>query len=237
MTKPQTMLQLSGRSYNPATLTNATLLVIDVQEEYRSGVLALPALDRALPEITRLLAAAREAGAPIVHVHHLGISGGLFDPQGFRGQIMPEAAPLPGEAVVAKRLPNAFSGTELHELLQKLGRLDLIVCGFMTHSSISTTVRAAKDYGYRCTLVDSACATRNLPMGDGSIDAEQVHRYRDDYPGGQFRRLRPGRSGACSLGAYLAVLSTPLNRLLPTTAVSTSKCLDGTPIRQAQWLG
>ena len=59
MTKPQTMLQLSGRSYNPATLTNATLLVIDVQEEYRSGVLALPALDRALPEITRLLAAAR----------------------------------------------------------------------------------------------------------------------------------------------------------------------------------
>src|SRR3546814_834539 len=86
------------------------------------------------------------------------------------------AAPLPGEAVVAKRLPNAFSGTELHELLQKLGRLDLIVCGFMTHSSISTTVRAAKDYGYRCTLVDSACATRNLPMGEGSIDAEQVHR-------------------------------------------------------------
>ena len=64
MTKPQTMLQLSGRSYNPATLTNATLLVIDVQEEYRSGVLALPALDRALPEITRLLAAARAAGAP-----------------------------------------------------------------------------------------------------------------------------------------------------------------------------
>jgi len=158
MTKPQTMLQLSGRSYNPATLTNATLLVIDVQEEYRSGVLALPALDRALPEITRLLAAARAAGAPIVHVHHLGISGGLFDPQGFRGQIMPEAAPLPGEPVVAKRLPNAFSGTELHELLQKLGRLDLIVCGFMTHSSISTTVRAA-----RITAIAALSSTAPAP--------------------------------------------------------------------------
>lgn len=33
-----------------------------------------------------------------------------------------------------------------------------------------------KDYGYRCTLVDGACATRDLPMGDGSIDADQVHR-------------------------------------------------------------
>ena len=173
MTKPQTMLQLSGRSYNPATLTNATLLVIDVQEEYRSGVLALPALDRALPEITRLLAAAR-AAAPIVHVHHLGISGGLFDPQGFRGQIMPEATPLPGEPVVAKRLPNAFPAPSCTSCC-KLGRLDLIVCGFMTHSSISTTVRAARITAI-AALVDSACATRNLPMGEGSIDAEQVHR-------------------------------------------------------------
>lgn len=176
MSKPQTLLQLSGRSYAPATLANATLLVIDAQEEYRSGVMALPSLDSALPEISKLLAAAREVGAPVVHIHHLGISGGLFDPQGLRGQIMPEAAPLPGEAVVAKRLPNAFAGTELHDLLQQHGRLDLIVCGFMTHSSVSTTVRAAKDYGYRCTLVDKACATRDLPMGDGSVPADQVHR-------------------------------------------------------------
>lgn len=176
MSKPQTLLQLSGRSYAPATLANATLLVIDAQEEYRSGAMALPNLAPALEEITRLLALARQTGTPVVHVHHLGISGGLFDPQGLRGQIMPEAAPLAGEAVIGKTLPNAFAGTQLHELLQQHGRLDLVVCGFMTHSSVSTTVRAAKDYGYRCTLVDKACATRALPMGDGSIDAEQVHR-------------------------------------------------------------
>jgi nicotinamidase-related amidase len=175
MSKPQTLLQLSGRSYAPATLANATLVVIDVQEEYRSGAMALPNLEPALEEITRLLAVAREAGTPVVHVHHLGIPGGLFDPQGLRGQIMPEAAPLPSETVIGKTLPNAFAGTRLHELLQQHGRLDLIVCGFMTHSSVSTTVRAAKDYGYRCTLVDKACATRDLPMGDGSIDAAQVH--------------------------------------------------------------
>lgn len=175
MSKPQTLLQLSGRSYAPATLANATLLVIDVQEEYRSGAMALPDLNPALEEITQLLALAREAGAPVVHVHHLGIPGGLFDPQGLRGQIMPEAAPLSGETVIGKTLPNAFAGTKLHELLQQHGRLDLIVCGFMTHSSVSTTVRAAKDYGYRCTLVDKACATRDLPMGDGAIEAAKVH--------------------------------------------------------------
>ena len=176
MSKPQTLLQLSGRSYAPATLANATLVVIDAQEEYRIGAMPLPNLTPALEEITRLLALARAAGSPIVHVHHLGITGGLFDPQGLRGQIMPEAAPLAGEAVIGKTLPNAFAGTQLHDLLQQHGRLDLVVCGFMTHSSVSTTVRAAKDYGYRCTLVDKACATRDLPMGDGAIDAEQVHR-------------------------------------------------------------
>lgn len=177
MSYPQTLFQLTGRSHAPATLGNATLLIIDAQEEYRSGVLQLPDLDTALAEIAKLLAAARNSGASIVHVNHLGIPGGLLDPSGPRGRPLPEAAPLPGEILVEKRLPNAFAGTDLHEQLQAQGHLDLIVCGFMTHSSISTTVRAAKDYGYRCTLVDAACATRDLPTPDGQvISAAEVHR-------------------------------------------------------------
>ena len=46
----------------------------------------------------------------------------------------------------------------------------------MSHSSVSTTVRAAKDYGLRCTLVEDACATRDLPTADGIISAEQVQK-------------------------------------------------------------
>ncbi len=176
MSQPQTLLQLTGRSYAPASLSHACLLIIDAQEEYRSGALPLPGLDAAVSEIASLLAAARAAGSPIVHVKHLGVPGGFLDPQGPRGRFLPELVPLPGEIVVEKRLPNAFSGTELHDRLQTLGRLDLIVCGFMTHSSVSTTVRACKDYGYRCTLVDTACATRDLPYGDGLITAQAIHR-------------------------------------------------------------
>ena len=47
----------------------------------------------------------------------------------------------------------------LEKRLQDLGSLDLIVAGFMSHSSVSTTVRAAKNLGFRCTLVEDACAT------------------------------------------------------------------------------
>ncbi|MGY4532550.1 nicotinamidase-related amidase [Pseudomonas sp. TE3786] len=176
MSQPQTLLQLTGRSYAPASLGNACLLIIDAQEEYRSGAMPLPGLDAAIGEIAALLETARANGSPIVHVKHLGVPGGFLDPQGPRGRFMPELAPLPGETVVEKRLPNAFSGTDLHARLEAIGRLDLIICGFMTHSSISTTVRACKDYGYRCTLVDSACATRDLPYGNGVISAAEVHR-------------------------------------------------------------
>ncbi|MES2818917.1 MAG: cysteine hydrolase family protein [Pseudomonadota bacterium] len=177
MPHAQTLYQLTGRGHAAASLGHASLLIIDAQEEYRSGVLRLPGLDAALGEIASLLAAARAAGTALVHIKHLGIPGGLLDPQGPRGQHLPEAAPLPGEAVVEKRLPNAFAGTDLHERLQALGHLDLIICGFMTHSSVSSTVRAAKDYGYRCTLVDAACATRDLPGSDGQVvAADTVHR-------------------------------------------------------------
>lgn len=177
MSHPQTMFQITGRGHAPASLANATLVIIDTQEEYRSGVLALPELDAALAQIKQLLEAARAADSAIVHVKHLGIPGGILDPRGARGDALPETAPLPDEIVVEKRLPNAFAGTDLHDRLQALGHLDLIVCGFMTHSSVSTTVRAAKDYGYRCTVVDAACATRDLPAADGSvIRAADVHR-------------------------------------------------------------
>ncbi|MNZ90142.1 Streptothricin hydrolase [compost metagenome] len=130
-----------------------------------------------MAQIRLLLEAARNHGTPIIHVHHLGVHGGLLDPQGTRGQFLAELAPLPGELVVDKRMPNAFSGTDLHDRLQAIGRLDLIVCGFMTHSSVSTTVRAAKDYGYRCTLVDAACATRDIPTPEGGVlSAQDLHR-------------------------------------------------------------
>lgn len=176
MTQVQTLLQLTGRSYAPAQLEQATLLIIDCQQEYRSGALALPGLEPALAQIQALLEQARAKGTPVVQVKHLGIAGGIFDPQGPRGEFLPETAPIAGEAVIAKRLPNAFAGTELHDTLLNLGRLDVIVCGFMTHSSVSSTVRAMKDYGYRCTLVEQACATRDLLLADGVLPAAEAHR-------------------------------------------------------------
>ena len=172
----KTMFQLTGRGYAAATLNNASLLIIDAQNEYLEGPLALSGMPAATANIALLLEAARKANRPVVHIRHLGTVGGLFDPQGERGAFIKGLEPQGDEVIIEKRMPNAFNDTGLQKALENLGPLDVIVCGFMSHSSVSTTVRAAKDYGFRCTLVEDACATRDLPTRDGIIPAVDVQR-------------------------------------------------------------
>ena len=172
----KTMFQLTGRGYAAANLSNASLLIIDAQNEYLSGPLALSGMDAATANIGLLLDAARKAKRPVIHIRHLGTVGGMFDPQGERGAFIKGLEPQGDELIIEKRMPNAFNDTGLQKALENLGSLDVIVCGFMSHSSVSTTVRAAKDYGLRCTLVEDACATRDLPTPDGIITAAQVQK-------------------------------------------------------------
>ena len=176
MSALKTMFQLTGRGYAAANLSNASLLIIDAQNEYLSGPLALAGMEAATANIALLLEAARKAKRPVVHVRHLGTVGGMFDPQGPRGEFIAGLEPTGDEVIIDKRMPNAFNATRLRDELEEQGHLDLIVCGFMSHSSVSTTVRAAKDYGFRCTLVEDACATRDLPTANGVISAADVQR-------------------------------------------------------------
>ncbi|HKP25890.1 MAG TPA: cysteine hydrolase family protein [Dongiaceae bacterium] len=177
-TVPQTLLQMRGLAIAPARLSQSALVVIDAQGEYRIGQAALPGVEPAAARIADLLARARAAGVPIFHVVQAGVADGLFDPGTERGAILPQAAPVAGEAIITKRLPNAFAGTELHERLQQTGRNTLIVAGFMTHMCISASVRAALDLGYQTTVIADATATRALPAPDDGapISADAVHR-------------------------------------------------------------
>ncbi len=173
----KTLLQLAGAPLHPAPLGAAALVVIDAQGEYREGPLALPGLVPALERLSVLLDAARRAGALVIHVAHKGRAGGLFDRAGPGGAILPEAAPLPGETVVEKGLPNAFAGTDLAGLLAATGRKELLLAGFMTHMCVSSTARAGLDLGFRVTVAADACATRALPgvAGGPELAADQVH--------------------------------------------------------------
>lgn len=177
MSEPRTLLSMAGVEARPHRLDEAAVVMIDAQNEYVDGRLALPGVDDALRHGAALLAAARECERPIVHVQHRGRPGGLFDPDGPAFRIAEVVAPREGEGRVEKALPNAFAGTDLDALLRQAGTKALVVAGFMTHMCVSSTVRAAVDLGYGCTVLAPACATRDLPDGRGGVvGAADLHR-------------------------------------------------------------
>jgi nicotinamidase-related amidase len=176
MTTPKTLLELAGADLALPLLADCSLVLIDLQNEYRAGPLALPGAEAAIATTERLLARARAAGSAIFHIAHRGKDGGLFDRGAPRGAIVEALTPQSGEVVIEKALPNSFAGTELHVQLTDAGRKNLVLAGFMTHMCVSSTARAALDLGYRVTIDAASCATRDLPDGKGgAIAAALIH--------------------------------------------------------------
>ncbi|MBR0968719.1 cysteine hydrolase [Bradyrhizobium diazoefficiens] len=176
MTAPKTLLELSGADLTPPRLADACLVLIDIQNEYRTGPLALPDAEPAIAVAARLLARARAGGAAIFHIAHRGRTGSLFDRAAERGEIVSSLTPLANEPVIEKGLPNAFAGTDLQARLTATGRTNIVLAGFMTHMCVSSTARAALDLGLRITIAADACATRDLPDGrGGALAARTIH--------------------------------------------------------------
>jgi nicotinamidase-related amidase len=130
----------------------------------------------ALDSAAELLGRAREAGATVIHVVNDGGEGTPYDIRAEIGQIHPSVAPVEGESVVVKKVPDSFVGTELGDLVDAAGHKDVIVIGFMTHMCVLFTAQGAFLRGYRPTVVADACATRPLPTAGTHVPAAQIHR-------------------------------------------------------------
>jgi len=169
MTPPTTLRDVSGLSPRPASLAGSALLMIDLQNTYREGLMRLDGVEAAVEEARALLVRARAAGVPVLHVRHDAGAGSPYDVGAPLGRISDEVAPEGHEPVITKAYPSAFVGTDLQARLEALGVKDLIVAGFMTHMCVNSTARSAFSLGFRPTVVASATATRDLPGPDGRI--------------------------------------------------------------------
>jgi len=173
---PFTLRAAAGLPPGYGPLNDAVLIVLEAQREYdEGGALELAGVQAAVDNIAALLLVGRKDGAEIVHIVHEGSVGRAFDP-GRGGRVFEQLAPLDGETVLSKGLPNGFRYSGLQNHLAAIGRPHLILCGFMTHLSISSTASAALDLGYETTVVSNATATRALPAinGGATVSAETV---------------------------------------------------------------
>ncbi|MEU8955125.1 isochorismatase family protein [Streptomyces sp. NPDC048518] len=168
-----TLRELNGFDQEPAKLAGSTLILIDFQNTYTQGVMELDGWEESLDAAAQLLARAREAGTRVVHVINDGGEGTPYDIRAEIGAIHPKVAPLEGEPVVVKQVPNAFVGTDLADHLTE-GQ-DVVIAGWMTHMCVAFTAQGAFLNGNRPTVVADATATRSLPVAGTDIDARQVH--------------------------------------------------------------
>jgi nicotinamidase-related amidase len=177
MSVSATLREVIGLDGALPSLGASTLVMIDFQNTYRTGVMALPDADRALDAAARLLDRVRAAGAPVVHVINDGGEGGPYDIRAEIGQIADRVAPRDDEPVVVKGFPNSFHETDLLEVLHRAGAgPDLVLAGFMTHMCVQYTAQGAFNLGYRPTVVAEACATRPLVGPDGTpVPADALH--------------------------------------------------------------
>ncbi|MBZ4321219.1 isochorismatase family protein [Streptomyces huiliensis] len=177
MSASTTLRAVMGLDDRLPHLKDTTLVMIDFQNTYRTGVMALEGAGEALAAGARLLSAARALGVPVVHVVNDGGPGSPYDIRADIGAISGEVAPLDGEPVVVKQFPDAFHATDLEATLRTLDAgPDLVLAGFMTHMCVAFTAQGAFTLGYRPTVVAEATATRSLAAPDGTtVPAATLH--------------------------------------------------------------
>jgi nicotinamidase-related amidase len=154
------------------------LLLIDIQNDYfTGGKMELHQPLKALDNAELVLKRFRRIGAPVIHVQHISINEGatFFLPDTEGVKIHERLTPLSTETVVVKHAPNSFFNTNLLDILRDHQITDLVACGMMSHMCIDTTVRACKDLELKVTLLEDACATKDLAFRGEMIPAKTVH--------------------------------------------------------------
>ncbi|GAB2554084.1 cysteine hydrolase family protein [Kribbella endophytica] len=154
-------------------MTQTALIVIDVQESFRvrpnwQAVNHPDIADR----VNRLVAASRERGDLVVWVLHAEPgTGGAFDPENGHVRLIEGLEPRDGEPVIRKTSHNAFTTTNLQQVLTQHGIREVVISGIRTEQCCETTTRVASDLGYDVVFVTEATATTPLPHWTLPFDA------------------------------------------------------------------
>lgn len=151
------------------------LLMVDLMRAYFEPDSPLLLPSRAcLESASRVLAAARRGGVPVVHTRvefsSDGRDGGVFVRKvpalrhlfggGPLSELMPEVAPEGEELVVVKHYASSFFGTSLASTLTAWGVDTVVVAGVSTSGCVRATAVDAIQHGFVPLVVEDAVGDR-----------------------------------------------------------------------------
>lgn len=161
------------------------LVVVDVQNDFVSGSLAVPGGAEVIAPLNGYIAAFEAHGLPVIATrdwhpaNHLSFRarGGPWPPHCVAGTpgaefapalLVPQAALRVSKATEPERdAYSGFEGTGLDAALKRLGVRRLFVGGLATDYCVLRTVLDAIAHGYRTCLLADAIRAVNVRPGDG----------------------------------------------------------------------
>jgi nicotinamidase-related amidase len=173
------------------------LLVVDPYNDFISDggkiwprIKAVAEANNCVPNMIRILNAAREAKLPVFYAMHHRFRPGdyetwkyiapiqraawqrkAFEYGTWGGEFRAEFVPAPGEIVAQEHwCSSGFANTDLDLQLKKHGIHHLIVIGMIAHTCIEATVRYAAELGYEVTVVRDATADYSEEMMRAALE-------------------------------------------------------------------
>jgi len=144
------------------------LLVVDVQRGFEDPALGPRDNPHAEDNVSKLIAAWRRRGDPIVFVQH-DWQGGPLE-RGTPGFELKEAVAGEPDLRIVKTVHSSFHGdVDLDAWLRERGIDAIAVCGIQTNFCCETTARIGSDLGYDVWFVLDATHTFDIAAPDGEL--------------------------------------------------------------------
>lgn len=155
------------------------LIVVDVQNDYAGGELPIeyPSVNNSLSNIGLVMDAACAASIPVVVIQNILAPNAPFMAEGSTGAAFNKVvASRLHDHYVAKKLPSAFSGTDLEEWLRQHAIDTVTVVGYMTHNCNLSTMLHAFHSGFAVEFISDASGSVPYENRAGRATAEEIHR-------------------------------------------------------------
>ena len=155
------------------------LIVVDVQNEYFNGGLLIeyPPVSQTLPNIGRVMDAARAAGVPVVVVQNTAPPQAPVFVKGTPGWELNEVVGgRPRDHYIEKNFPSVFTGTDLEDWIASNGIDTLSIVGYMTHNCDASTILEAAHLQLNVEFLHDASGSLSYENSAGQASAEEIHR-------------------------------------------------------------